>query len=84
MRAAAGLRWLAFHRPDPASLDERIHAGEEARALGMRTGDAALEANALRTMGALLLADGDGEKPGATTRSSTSCRASTTSGSTTS
>ncbi|MDP9244700.1 MAG: hypothetical protein M3O77_06425, partial [Chloroflexota bacterium] len=59
MRAAAGLRWLAFHRPDPVSLDERIHAGEAGRALGMRTGDAALEANALRTMGALLLAGGD-------------------------
>jgi hypothetical protein len=59
MRAAAGLRWLAFHRPDPVSLDERIRAGEEGRALGLRSGDAALEANALRSMGALLLADGE-------------------------
>jgi len=59
MRAAAGLRWLAFHRPDPVSLDERIRAGEEGRALGISTGDAALEANALRNTGALLLAGGE-------------------------
>jgi hypothetical protein len=59
MRAAAGLRWLAFHRPDPVSLDQRIRAGEEGREIGLRSGDAALEANALRSVGALLLAGGD-------------------------
>lgn len=59
MRAAAGLRWMAFHRPDPVPLEERIRAGEEGRALGMQIGDAALEANALRSMGALLLGGGE-------------------------
>ncbi|TMG24089.1 MAG: zinc-ribbon domain-containing protein [Chloroflexi bacterium] len=59
MRAAAGLRWVAFHREDPITLEERVRAGEEALAYGERAGDFALQANAVRGVGALLLAYGE-------------------------
>jgi class 3 adenylate cyclase len=62
MRAAAGLRWVAFHREDPVSLEERVRAGEEAAAYAERIGDNTLLANAWRVVGALLLAYGQMEK----------------------
>ena len=58
-RAATGLRWVAFHRPDPVPLEERVRAGEEGLASARRTGDVSLESTALRAIGALLLAYGE-------------------------
>jgi class 3 adenylate cyclase/tetratricopeptide (TPR) repeat protein len=62
MRAASGLRWVAFHREDPVSLEERVRSGEEAAAYAERIGDHTLLANAWRVVGALLLAYGQVEK----------------------
>jgi hypothetical protein len=62
MRAAAGLRWVAFHRQDPVSLEERVRAGEEAAAYAEGINDQTLLANAWRVVGALLLAHGQVEK----------------------
>ncbi|HEY6058223.1 MAG TPA: hypothetical protein VIV06_09325, partial [Candidatus Limnocylindrales bacterium] len=62
MRAASGLRWVAFHREDPVSLEERVRAGEEAAQYAERIGDHTLLANAWRVVGALLLAHGQVEK----------------------
>lgn len=59
IRAAAGLRWVAFHRPDPVPLEDRVQAAEEGLASARRTGDASLESTALRAIGALLLAYGE-------------------------
>ena len=59
MRAAVGLRWVAFHRVDPIPLEDRVKAGEEARIKGQEIGDVALEASALRSVGALLIARGE-------------------------
>ena len=62
IRAATGLRWVAFHRPDPVPLEERVRAAEEGLASARRTGDASLESTALRAIGALLLAYGEIER----------------------
>ena len=59
LRATVGLRWIAFHRTDPRPVDDRIRAAEEGLAYARETGDAALEGNALRAMGALLIAYGE-------------------------
>ena len=59
IRASAGLRWAAFHRNDPVELAERVHAGEEARDHATKTGDETVAANAIRTIGSLLMAHGD-------------------------
>ncbi len=49
LRAAAGARWIGFHRRDPVLLEDRVAAGEEARVIGARIGDVALQVNALRS-----------------------------------
>ncbi|MFI5225117.1 MAG: AAA family ATPase [Candidatus Limnocylindrales bacterium] len=59
LRAAAGARWIGFHRQDPVPLEDRVAAGEEARVIGERIGDAALQTNALRSVGALLISYGE-------------------------
>jgi class 3 adenylate cyclase/tetratricopeptide (TPR) repeat protein len=59
MRAAVGLRWIAFHRPDPVPLAERVRAGEEALAYGDAHGDVAIQANAVRMISSLRIAHGD-------------------------
>jgi class 3 adenylate cyclase len=61
LRAAVGLRWVAFHRTDPMPLKERLGAAEEGLAYARQIGDSALESNALRAMGALLLLYGEVE-----------------------
>jgi class 3 adenylate cyclase len=68
LRAAVGLRWVAFHRSDPMALEDRVRAGEEGLAYARETDDHALEANALRAIGALLLAYGEVERGLALTR----------------
>ena len=40
LRAAAGLRWLAFHRTDPVLLEDRVQAGEAAALQGQVSDDA--------------------------------------------
>ena len=59
LRAAAGLRWIAFHRPDPMPLEDRVRAGEAAFVKAQEIAEPALEANARRTVGALLIARGE-------------------------
>jgi class 3 adenylate cyclase len=62
MRAAVGLRWVAFHRHDPVSVEERVGAGEQAAEYALGVEDWTLAANAWRVVGALLLAHGQVEK----------------------
>jgi class 3 adenylate cyclase len=62
LRAAVGLRWVAFHRTDPMPLEDRVRAAEEGLAYAREVGDRALEANALRAVGALLLVYGEMER----------------------
>ena len=62
LRAAVGLRWAAFHRADPMPLGDRIRAAEEGLAYARQVGDSALEANALRASGSLLLVYGEVER----------------------
>ena len=62
LRAAAGLRWVAFHRTDPVPLEERVEAAKEGLTYARQTGDSALESNALRAIGALLLLHGEVER----------------------
>jgi class 3 adenylate cyclase len=62
LRAAAGLRWVAFHRPDPLPFEDRVRAAEEGLAYARQVGDAALEAHAGRAVGALLLSYGQVER----------------------
>jgi hypothetical protein len=62
LRAAVGLRWIAFHRPDPLSLEDRVAVGKEGLAFARKGGDTALETNALRAIGALLLGYGEIEQ----------------------
>ncbi|TMB49725.1 MAG: zinc-ribbon domain-containing protein [Chloroflexi bacterium] len=59
LRAAAGLRWVAFHRTDPVDLEERVRGGEAAAKYARDSGDESLLANALRMVGALLMANED-------------------------
>ncbi len=59
MRAAAGLRWVAFHRDDPTSLEDRVQAGEDALRHARRIGDLGLESTALRQVSGLLMAHGE-------------------------
>ena len=59
LRASVGLRWVAFHRADPLPLEERVAAGKEGLAYARQVGDSALESNALRAVGALLLIYGE-------------------------
>jgi class 3 adenylate cyclase len=58
LRAAVASRWIGFHRPDPLPLEERVRSGEQARTVAERLGDVALQVNALRTVGGLLLSYG--------------------------
>jgi hypothetical protein len=58
VRATVGLRWVAFHRDDPVSLDVRVRAGEEAAHYAQRVDDPTMGANAWRAVGALLIAHG--------------------------
>jgi class 3 adenylate cyclase/tetratricopeptide (TPR) repeat protein len=62
LRAAVGLRWVAFHRADPLPLEERIGAAKEGLAYARQIGDSTLESNALRAVGALLLLNGEVEQ----------------------
>jgi class 3 adenylate cyclase/tetratricopeptide (TPR) repeat protein len=62
LRAAVGTRWLAFHRTDPMPLEERVGAAEEGLDYARQIGDSALESNALRAIGALLLMYGEVER----------------------
>ena len=59
LRATVGLRWVAFHRDDPIPLDERVRAGEEAALYAELVDDPTMGANALRSVGALLIAHGE-------------------------
>ena len=59
LRAAIGLRWVAFHRADPVPLEERVQAGEAAAEHARQIGDTSLLANALRMVGSLQMARGD-------------------------
>jgi hypothetical protein len=68
LRAAVGLRWRAFHRTDPMPLEERVDAANEGLAAARQIGDGALESNALRAVGALLLMYGEVERGIALTR----------------
>jgi class 3 adenylate cyclase len=58
MRATVGLRWVAFHRDDPVTLDERVRAGEEAARYADSVDDPTMAANAWRSVGALLISHG--------------------------
>lgn len=58
MKAAVGMRWVAFHRPDPVPLAERVAAAEEARRYAAATGLSSLHANALREASAISIASG--------------------------
>ncbi len=58
MRAAVGLRWVGFHRPDPVPLEERVTAAAAALERGDASGDVALQANAVRMLASLQLARG--------------------------
>jgi class 3 adenylate cyclase len=59
LSAAAGVRWIAFHRPDPVPAAEHLRALDAARAAGERTGDTRLLLNERHIRRALLIADGD-------------------------
>ena len=59
MSAAAGVRWIAFHRPDPVPAAERFRALDVARAASEQTGDVLLLMNELHIRRALLIAAGD-------------------------
>jgi len=68
LEAAAGVRWIAFHRPDPIPAVERTRAADAARAYVERTGNTILEAMELRVRCALLIANGDVDGAIAATR----------------
>ncbi len=57
--AAAGVRWTAFHRPDPLPYQARVDAIEAAGAYAERTGNSILEASELHIRRALLITNGD-------------------------
>lgn len=59
LKAAAGVRWMAFHRTDPIPYLERTEALDEAQAHAQRTGNTILEAMELGIRRALLIANGD-------------------------
>jgi class 3 adenylate cyclase len=59
LRAAAGIRWIAFHRPDPVPAGERIAALDAAYAWAEHADDTALQSNILHNRRALLIANGD-------------------------
>ena len=57
--AAAGVRWTAFHRPDPVPYEQRTGSLDAARAYAERTDNTILEANILHIGRALLIVNGD-------------------------
>jgi hypothetical protein len=57
--AAAGVRWIAFHRPDPIPLADRVRALDAARAHAEATGNSTMESSELHVRRALLIARGD-------------------------
>jgi class 3 adenylate cyclase/tetratricopeptide (TPR) repeat protein len=59
LRAAVGLRWIAFHRTDPIDLEQRVSAGETAAEHARQVADDSLLGNALRMVGSLLMARGE-------------------------
>jgi class 3 adenylate cyclase/tetratricopeptide (TPR) repeat protein len=59
LRAAVGLRWVAFHRTDPIELEQRVGAGETAAKHAEQVADDSLLGNALRIVGSLLIARGE-------------------------
>jgi class 3 adenylate cyclase len=59
LKAAAGVRWIAFHRPDPVPAAERVRALDAAYDWAERHGDARLLSNVLHNRRALLIANGD-------------------------
>jgi tetratricopeptide (TPR) repeat protein len=59
LRAAVGLRWVAFHRTDPIDLEQRVSAGEAAAEHAQQIADDSLLGNALRMVGSLLIARGE-------------------------
>ena len=60
LEAAAGVRWIAFHRPDPIPAVEPTRAADAARAYVERTGRRTLEAmNSSMSRCALLIAKRD-------------------------
>ncbi len=68
LKAAAGVRWMAFHRTDPIPYRERADALEAARAYAERTGNTILESNVLHIRRALLIVNGDVDGSVAATR----------------
>ena len=58
LKTAVGMRWIAFHRPDPVPLAERVAAAEEARRYAAAAGLSSLHANALRAAGSVSIASG--------------------------
>jgi len=58
LRAAVGLRWVAFHLEDPISLDDRVKGGREGLDYARKIGDPDLETMALRQISGLLMARG--------------------------
>ncbi len=57
--AAAGVRWTAFHRPDPVPYAERTRSLDAARAYAEQAADTVLEANVMHIGRALLIVNGD-------------------------
>jgi class 3 adenylate cyclase len=61
LSAAAGVRWIAFHRPDPVPAAERVRALAAADDWAQRHDDARLLSHVLHNRRALLIATGDVE-----------------------
>ena len=59
LKAAAGVRWMAFHRDDPVPYERRVADALEARKYAQRTGNTILEANVLHIERCLLINSGD-------------------------
>ena len=59
LHAAAGLRWTAFHRPDPVPYGSRTGNLDAARVFAERTANTVLEADVVHVGRALLIGNGD-------------------------
>ena len=59
LSAAAGVRWIAFHRPDPVPTADRVRSLDAALAAADRMGDVRLRSNVLQSQRALFIANGD-------------------------
>ncbi|HSS36043.1 MAG TPA: adenylate/guanylate cyclase domain-containing protein [Patescibacteria group bacterium] len=59
LKAAAGVRWTAFHRTDPVRFERRVSDALEAGRYAELTGNTVLEANVLHIERSLLINNGD-------------------------